>query len=558
MNRSILRTAAMFIIALGFIPAIASAADYTGSFECPQLTLVLTPNSNGYSGEVRTGDQKYPLIAHEQGNHLAGTFVSSGTSYPFTAAPNGNDLTFVATGNTYQLHHLAPAAGNPFPPVTPAAQSNDALANYTVLISTDVGRSLVREIPNVKTTLGALRVTFPDLARFFGQQPTILGAYEDQRDHKSAFVSFSVPFNNIPYKGFVTTKLRDQGAVVFIVFGRQNATKTEWGTLTARPRVADDEGDETMAEMSEVPLTPYAFPDHTGSVGLADGWTTKAQTESNLTINGPADQKIRMALGATFYTPNSMTVRRNQQNGNPLNLAIAPYSDDPATELQNFTRANSLVSQRSGGPSWAIDKIVNVKPIPARNPGGKAAQITYDLTFNEPDGPKHNRVFIQFEASPVTNLGTWGVYVYLQLFAPVETFKKDYVIMMAQAFSLNEDAAVIADKSRREIAAAKKLAEAQQAAAAKLAQARYERTEDIERNEIIKLRSLTDFDEVIRGERTVEDTQTGDQASANLADVHKIVDALNYNDPGRYREIPLRDKLYPLPGHENDPDYIPR
>ena len=72
------------------------------------------------------------------------------------------------------------------------------------------------------------------------------------------------------------------------------------------------------------------------------------------------------------------------------------------------------------------------------------------------------------------------------------------------------------------------------------------------------MRSLTDFDEVIRGERTIEDTRTGEQTSVNLADVHDIVDRLNYTDPDRYKELPLRDLTFPSAVHVNDPDYIPR
>ena len=56
-----------------------------------------------------------------------------------------------------------------------------------------------------------------------------------------------------------------------------------------------------------------------------------------------------------------------------------------------------------------------------------------------------------------------------------------------------------------------------------------------------------DFDEVIRGVRTVEDTQTGYRTSVDLGNVNQIVDKLNKHDPGRYIQIPLRDELAPLP-----------
>ena len=69
----------------------------------------------------------------------------------------------------------------------------------------------------------------------------------------------------------------------------------------------------------------------------------------------------------------------------------------------------------------------------------------------------------------------------------------------------------------------------------------------VQRNSVIRERSALDFDEVIRGVRTVEDTQTGHRTSVDLGNVDQIVDKLNEHDPGRYVQIPLRDEMAPLP-----------
>ena len=73
----------------------------------------------------------------------------------------------------------------------------------------------------------------------------------------------------------------------------------------------------------------------------------------------------------------------------------------------------------------------------------------------------------------------------------------------------------------------------------------------IQRNSLIRDRSATDFDEVIRGVRTVQDTRTGERTSVDLGNVNEIVDKLNEHDPGRYVQIPLRDELFPLPQEPN-------
>ncbi len=563
-----LRTAALASL-LSLLPAVAHAADYAGNYQGEKISVLISPEGPAFAGEIHMGDQKFPLKAHPDGDHLSGTFNVGASAFPFTATAHGDDLTFITDGVTYQLHrHANPlAAGPTSKPITPA----DALAGYTILNETEFGIALAHELPTVTTTRAALQATFPDLARNFGARPTILGAYEDAREHKSAFVSFTTNFNDRPVKGFVTAKLRDQGAVVFVVFGNADATRAQWSALTAKPEPGPEHERDMKSEMAAVPLTPYSFPDHTGAIGLAEGYTTKAPTESNLTVTGPADQKIRMAFGGTYYTPDAGIVRQNPQNVAKLNLAISPYSDDPATALANIIRANSVVSQRNGGPTIVPERVIKVVPVQARNPGGKGSQITYDITITEKGVAKHYRSLIQFEISPLRN-GSWGFYASLQVLAPPDTFEHDLPVMLAQVFSLSENEEAVKAKSQREMAAAKQLADAQAAANAKIAQAHYDHNksvaeasarqskawEDADRNEKIKQRTATDFIETIRGERTVEDTVTGEKTSVNLADVHDIVDKANYQNPGRFREIPLRDEVYPMAGRENEPDYLPR
>jgi hypothetical protein len=582
MSRKLASCIVSCIIGLGAFPAVLAAADYAGNYEDTHRTVIVKREGTGYVGEIRIGEQSYPLAGHEEGDHLAGTFTSAGNVYAFVATQQGDDLIVVSEGKTFQLHRhinanpLAPGqpvnplgAGGGAPAADRSPQSADPFADYIVITKTDTGRSLVREIPTAKTTLAALQATYPDLARYFGARPTILGAYEDGRDHKSAFVSFSAKANDQAIKGFITTRLHDEGAVVFLVFGRADASHEEWAKLTARPTLSSGERD-LKTEMALVPIKPYTFRDNTGAIGLAEGWTTNAVTESNLLITGPADQKIRMAFGGQLYTPDSDTVRRNRNGA--LNLVVAPYSDDPAKALGNIIRANSAASGRTGGPTVVPERIIKVVPVKARNPGGHAAQITYDQTITTKGASRRYRVLIQFEVSPLTRMGTWGYYTFLQLMSPPESYDQDLPVMLAQSFSLAENADVIMAKSQKEMDAARKLAEAQRKAADEIAKAHYQHNKDVadasarqskawrddEINDAIKHRSITDFDETIRGIRTVEDTQTGEKTSVNLGDVHQIVDNLNYHDPGRYREIPLRDEMFPLAGHENDRDYLGR
>ncbi len=219
-----------------------------------------------------------------------------------------------------------------------SGSSADALAQYTIVHATDFGKALTRRIPAATTVRSALQSTFPDLARFFGARPNILGAYEDQKDNKSVCVEFSARLNGQQISGVVSARLGDQGATVVVVYCRADAPKAEWIKLIAAPAPA-------------------------------------------------AAAAIAGAAGVSGITGNMRT-------------------------------AETIAAQ--------------------------------------------NRAW--------------------------------------------------------------------------------------ERNQLIIARSHADFDETIRGYRTVEDITAGDRTSVDLGDVHRIVEKLNEHDPGRYREVPLRDELYPMPG----------
>lgn len=60
-------------------------------------------------------------------------------------------------------------------------------------------------------------------------------------------------------------------------------------------------------------------------------------------------------------------------------------------------------------------------------------------------------------------------------------------------------------------------------------------------NQARQSRNHADFSEALFGHRTVEDTTTGERRQADLGNVGAIVNRLNEAEPGRLRQIPLRD-----------------
>lgn len=575
MSGRLLGWIALSVAAIALSPCVAGAADFAGKFESEKLSVVIVADRDVYDGEIRMGDKHFPLRAHENGGQLAGSFTTPGGSFEFTAALKGDDLTLVSGTATYALHRLAsqapPAPANPLdaaaapaggePAATNPAPAG-ALADYSVANQTPFGKAVTRLFPGVTTTRASLQTVFPDLAKYFDARPEIRGAYEDQKDHKSAGVAFAARLNGEAVDGFVSSKLDEQGASVLVVYCKADAPASEWSKLIAKPAGGKGQDPEAgiRAAAAAVPLKTYNFPDGTGSIGVAEGWNTRAQTIGGATLDGPGDQKVIIGIGAEVITPNSFLIRQNQQlalNARrfggppppPINMLIAPWSPDPTEAVKNLVPAIAVANKRAGLPASSIDQIVQSWKVPAVIPNSNAGLVLFDLTRTSKGDARHYRTLIQLE---VYQLGqdTWGFYA-TQLIAPKDTFAKDLPVMLAQSLSLKENAAVIQQKTREAIEAQNQRFAALQAANKEIQQVFDEQNKHWERNELINLRTNANFDEILRGYRTVEDTSTGNRTSVDLGNVHQVVENLNYYDPGRYKEIPLRDEFYPLPGNGN-------
>lgn len=479
-------------------------------------------------------------------------------------------------------------------PFAGKSTDGDAPAGYTVEVATDYGKSLVTQKPNATTVKAALESTFPDLAAYFGTRPTIGSAYQDAKDPKSGGATFGANLKGQPVRGFISCKLRDDGsATVAVIYGRTDASKAQWDKLTNPPPpaaapVAAEPADPAVA------LHGYDFPDGTGSVGLAEGWTTKAQTAIHaVVLMGPADQVVVIGNSQLVQTPDSPGVKMMQQNqarmeqmnarSQRMGLKPVPMPPTPPTliapltgpveALQNLLPQFSKRSEFSHGPSYVLEKIISSEDAPTNLPDAKCAVITYASTRTLDGNMVHFRTQLHLQTSPIAT-GAW-MWLATSRSAPDATFDRDLPIMWAMCKSLKvngERAKQVADAENAQMRqmSAQMTQQSQQALEAN---ARQFQKDQAQRNanyqaqhaaqmqgyaqhnqqwkdyELQKSRNAADFVETIKGTRTVYDTRTGSSGTADLNDVNGVVDSLNTAalDPSRYIQIPLRDELYPVP-----------
>jgi hypothetical protein len=475
-----------------------------------------------------------------------------------------------------------------------------ALANYTILKTTDFGKSMTRNFSANTTARQVVKATVPDLVAFFGQKPKLVGVFQDQKDKKSACVFFSESLGGQPVKGISVIKVTDDTTREWVVFCQANAPKGEAMKLLAlhkpsppavdasagssgaggaagavaagsvptnpltnpptNPPANTPANDSSAAptvptassggsNMQSIPpadikLQTYNFPDGTGSIGVPDGWTCTSQTIGNCVVKGPADQTVGMDLSAMVDVPNGQSVRMLQMaHQDPSRALIGPFSPDPATALQNLIQAINRIARAHGGPTNTVEEIVSQKPIPAAPgaPNARAAVIEMKSTRTTNGVAKKFHSVQQFSVYSFNGgQDTWS-YFGAQLNAPEETFKQDFPVMNAIYASLKENGSAIAAKGAAEQKQADQIvAQTNPMTAQTDATIAHMQQQQLESD-----RSFADVDEGIRGYRKVYDTQTGDESDVNLGDVNGVVNALNDADPGRYVQVPLRDEVGP-------------
>ncbi len=493
----------------------------------------------------------------------------------------------------------APDSSTAAASTTPSADT-DAPPGYGVALSLDSGKSLVTQKANVTTVDAALLATFPDLTSYFGNQPTIGTAYQDAQDSTVGGATFTATYKGQPISGIVSCKLQNGGANIAVIFDRTDAPKADWEKLMnppSQPAAAPSATPTAAAPApaSNVALTEYDFPDGTGSIGIAAGWTTSAQSEvSPGVITGPAGQTIILFNGVGVQTPDSPQVQSRQQmearwaqmNANnaarglpPIQMKpqppilVAPFTD-PVTAVQNMVPQFSLRSVFNNGPSLTFGKIISSEDRASPLPNGKAATVTYSFTRvqNGQSTPFRVQAAVIVSSQSTTS---WFWYTPYAAQAPDSTFDQDLPVMMAMVNSnkVNQQRAMQVAQARNQATqqAGQQLIAAQQAQDQALnnmakqdadtqsqihqeqqqqTQAQYDaHNQQFSDYELQRSRHAADFDESIIGTRTIYDTVTGQTGYADLTDVSGVVDSLNKAalDPNRFVQIPLRDQLAPLP-----------
>ena len=566
MRRTLLRT---FTAAL-LTAAFARADVYSDG----DLTVDLTRAGDDLTGTFTLAGQQYPAKAHVGVNdQIAGTFQAGPNAFDFTAAMASEKLVIMTGGKTYSLTRKGVpanplAAAGAAPAATPGAAPAGLPAGYTVANKTDAGLAVTATKPPAANVADALSAVLPDIGKLLDGKATVASAVEDQQSHAAGFANFTGSKNGKPVRGVASCQLDREHARIKIVYCDTAAPPEEWQKLNAEQNAVTDAA-------AKVPTHAYRMPDGTGTLGLPEGWTTKATSFLDpILVEGPNDAKLNINASIIVNTPNGMLMQiynRGVQMSRQYNLPAPPPpvglfidfmspSDaiKPLVEQMNkFCRAHNL-------PTTESDKIISVVPTQAQMPNGKAQLIEDTAYYVKPDGTRTLMHGVgRYESAMLGGNDAWMIQM-TSMVAPDAQFAQMQPAMLAILNSGKVDQARCdqlgrqrAEQQQQQLAQTAENNRANLDAQFKAGQAAHkQQTASYDSynhnwavNENLKSRSTDNFIEYLGGTRDVLDTTTGTRRTYDLNDADAVASGLNdaAADPNRFKAIPLRDDKDPLP-----------
>jgi hypothetical protein len=386
-----------------------------------------------------------------------------------------------------------------------------------------------------------LMAAMHDVEKILGARVTVTSAFNDQQKNLSGGANFTATVNGTAIKGSVLVGVGANGTSVSIVYASASAPAADWSAL--------------LADLpSSINLTTTSFGNGVGTIGVPDGWKIAGSDNTGtVALAGPNNEQVMMSASFLVLLPGSQgAMQQNQMARMAIQFGHKPLPGnpiaqigDPAQSLANLTPFFSQNSVANGGPSQQFKEVISQKPQPSQSPNVSNAVVYSSVIMTSAGQSTLRRSLANVSVTQLPpQLGEWHLELSV-VSAPDAVFDQSLPTMLAIWNSYNPNVQQALANGRANMAAMQATFKQFQANMKATEDATDQMIADQQAQEMASDRSSADFDEVIRGYRTVEDTQTGDQADVNLADSHAIVDKLNEGDPGRYVEIPLRDTLDP-------------
>jgi hypothetical protein len=265
-------------------------------------------------------------------------------------------------------------------------------------------------------------------------------------------------------------------------------------------------------------LTPYVFPDGSGSMGLPPGWTVVGAQLGDVIAQGPNGEKLRFGLVVQVIDPTSPQAGVLMAGGGaPGNFIAVPYSADAATL---FTQGSEQIAQKLRLPPPIIT-IQSTRNLPVQF-GGKNFAV-YGLV-DAHDGRGAQAMVTQMIVTPPQALGAYQVTVF-EITAPPQVMANDTATITAIYTNYNRNTQFVMAAVNTQIAQSE-MREQQILDAAR------QQSDQSER-------STAGFTNILLDQTVIRNTQTGEHFTVS----DQRADWLTRHNPYLFEEVPESDYI---------------
>ena len=268
-------------------------------------------------------------------------------------------------------------------------------------------------------------------------------------------------------------------------------------------------------------LTPYIFPDGSGSMGLPPGWTVLRAQLGDVIAQGPDGEKLRLGLVIPAIDSTSPPAGVLMADGAPGNFIAVPYSADAATL---FIQGSEQIAQKLRLPPPTIT-IQSTRILPLQNSllGGGKNFAVYGLV-DAHDGRGAQAMVTQMIVTPPQALGAYQVTVF-EITAPPRVMANDTATITEIYKNYNRNtqfvmAAVSAQTEQSEMREQQNL------------DAMSQQSDQSER-------STAAFSNILLDQTFVRNTQTGEHFTVS----NQRADWLTRHDPYLFEDVPESDYI---------------
>jgi hypothetical protein len=367
---------------------------------------------------------------------------------------------------------------------------------------------------------------FRDAARFFGRRPEAIGGFADTRN-QYAEAPFRATIGQAPLIGVAFAVIEGGSATLALAFDSPNTF------LQVAPRLLQLAGLAPASDNCPPPgdgwqMAPY--PDGSGQIMLPAGWRITSANMGAVEAAGPHGY-IAAALWFQAVTRAGAAQKGAalQQYSNYLGVQLPQAQlvvvdpTDPGAALIGIRMHLAPILRQLGVADFRNFHLLRVDRMPVQTMGFAQAGMV-QLEFQENGLPRRGLAYVML--SSVDYDGGW-LYWETGVSAPSDCFAQNLPTLLQIAGSARTADHVLQARIKSAVDSINAVGDMQY--------------RGYRRDQAKRDASFGGWRENFIGVRVVEDTRTGTQSTVEHGHSTELVRRLNEQEPGRYREIPLRE-----------------